>query len=109
GLLSSNKIAGAAAGVLLFSLLGMPPMLGFWGKLYMFIAVAGFSILLVVAAMINSAISSAYYVKMARDIVSEGENETQVPKHIEAAVMLSAIIILAFGFIAPLIFSIPFS
>ncbi len=108
GLLSSNKIAGAAAGILLFSLLGMPPMLGFWGKLYMFIAVAGFSILLVVAAMINSAISSAYYVKMARDIVSEGENETQVPKHIEAAVMLSAIIILAFGFIAPLIFSIPF-
>ncbi len=107
GLLHKNKIVGAAAGILLFSLLGMPPMLGFWGKLYMFIVVAGFSILLVLAAMINSAISSAYYVKMARDIVAESENKVEVPKNIEVAIMIAAIIILLFGFTAPIIFTVP--
>ena len=44
------------------SLLGMPPLLGFWGKLYLFMAgVEAGQILLVVIAGLNSAISAWYY------------------------------------------------
>ncbi len=109
GLLGRNKLAGGAAAVLLFSLLGMPPMLGFWGKLYMFIAAAGFSLLLVVIAFINSAISSAYYVRMARDISSEhGESTKKVAKEVEVSLVASALLIILFGLIAPLLFGIIF-
>ena len=106
GLLGRSR-AGAAGAILLFSLLGMPPMLGFWGKLYMFIAVAGFSILLVVVAFINSAISSAYYVRFARDMVSEsGTSEKGIAKSVEAALVAGAILIIALGLVAPAIFSL---
>lgn len=44
------------------SLLGMPPLLGFWGKLYLFMAgVQAGQISLVVIAGLNSAISAWYY------------------------------------------------
>lgn len=47
------------------SLLGVPPLLGFWGKLYLFIAgVAAGQIALVVIAGLNSAISAWYYLRL---------------------------------------------
>ena len=106
GLLGKNRLAGASAGILLFSLLGMPPMLGFWGKIYMFIAVAGFSVVLVVIAFINSAISSAYYVRASRDLLASEGSEVEVPAEIEVSIIAAAALIILFGFIAPIIFSI---
>ena len=47
------------------SLLGVPPLLGFWGKLYLFIAGLGANqISLVVIAGLNSAISAWYYLRL---------------------------------------------
>jgi len=47
------------------SLLGFPPLLGFWGKLLLFIAgVASGHVLLVVIAGVNSAISAWYYLRL---------------------------------------------
>jgi len=47
------------------SLLGVPPLLGFWGKLYLFIAgVQAGQIALVVIAGLNSAISAWYYLRL---------------------------------------------
>lgn len=47
------------------SLLGVPPLLGFWGKLYLFIAgvVVG-QIPLVIIACLNSAVSAWYYLRL---------------------------------------------
>jgi NADH-quinone oxidoreductase subunit N len=47
------------------SLIGLPPLLGFWGKLYVFAAgiQAGHTFLVVVAA-VNSGISVAYYLRL---------------------------------------------
>lgn len=48
------------------SLLGLPPLVGFWGKLYLFQAgIASGEIALVVIAGLNSAISGWYYLKLA--------------------------------------------
>ena len=47
------------------SLLGVPPLLGFWGKLYVFIAgIEAKQIPLVVIAGVNSAISAWYYLRL---------------------------------------------
>jgi NADH-quinone oxidoreductase subunit N len=55
------------------SLLGFPPLFGFWGKLLLFIAaVASGHIVLVVIAGLNSAISAAYYLRLvALPLMSE--------------------------------------
>ncbi len=64
----SRRHPALAAGMLVcvFSLLGMPPLVGFLGKVYLFVPAytAGFR-LLVVIALINSAISAAYYLRIA--------------------------------------------
>jgi len=47
------------------SLLGFPPLLGFWGKLLLFIAgVASGHVVLVIIAGVNSAISAWYYLRL---------------------------------------------
>ena len=109
GLLGRSRLVGAGAAILLFSLLGMPPMLGFWGKLFMFIAAAHYSILLVLAAFINSAISSAYYARVARDLSQRSpEPEAHLPRGVEVSITIAAILILVLGFIAPLVFFVAY-
>jgi NADH-quinone oxidoreductase subunit N len=47
------------------SLLGVPPLLGFWGKLYLFISgIEAQQVPLVVIAGVNSAISAWYYLRL---------------------------------------------
>ena len=109
GLLGRDKAAGAGAAILLFSLLGMPPMLGFWGKLYMFIAVAKYSVLLVLVAFINSAISSAYYVRMARELAAEDYvEEVEVPREVSGALIIGALLLITLGLLAPILFSVAY-
>jgi len=104
GLFAGDRQAGVAAAILLLSLLGMPPMLGFWGKLFMFIAVAGYSVILVIAAFINSAVSSGYYARVARDLLSGGETARDVEGSVRAALIIGALLILALGLVAPAVF-----
>jgi len=104
-LYTANKRAAVSAAILLLSLLGMPPMLGFWGKLFMFVAVAGYSIILVLVAFVNSAISSGYYARVARDVVSGSSRASiEIPGSVEKALVISALLIVALGFVAPVIF-----
>ena len=60
-------------------LLGVPPLLGFWGKLYLFIAgIEANQIPLVVIAGINSAISAWYYLRLiALPIMSEPNAQSE--------------------------------
>ncbi|MBM4112814.1 MAG: hypothetical protein FJ253_05480, partial [Phycisphaerae bacterium] len=59
-LISAMLAAGAG------SLVGLPPLLGFWGKIDLFVAgINDGQTLLVVIAAINSAISAFYYLRLA--------------------------------------------
>jgi NADH-quinone oxidoreductase subunit N len=105
GLLKISPVAAISASILLFSLLGVPPFLGFWGKLYMFLAAVKYSIPLVLVALINSGVSAAYYALAVRDMLS-GEPEEEVKEissGIEAALLAGAIITIVFGAVAPLV------
>ncbi|MBG81093.1 MAG: NADH:ubiquinone oxidoreductase subunit N [Phycisphaerae bacterium] len=65
GLRQRHPIMAAALAVSSGSLLGFPPLLGFWGKLLLFIAAiqTGQYVLVIIAA-VNSAISGWYYLRL---------------------------------------------
>lgn len=102
GMLGSSKAAGATAATLFLSLLGLPPLLGFWGKLYLFLAAASYSAILVAVALINSAISAGYYVRAIRELAAEGEAPRPGPRMIAALVLAGAATILL-GAAAPVL------
>jgi NADH-quinone oxidoreductase subunit N len=65
GLRVKHPVMAAVMAIAAGSLLGVPPLLGFWGKLYLFIAaVQADQIALVVIAGLNSAISAWYYLRL---------------------------------------------
>ncbi|MFO0872592.1 MAG: NADH-quinone oxidoreductase subunit N [Phycisphaerales bacterium] len=65
GLGRRHPAMAAALAVSAASLIGIPPLLGFWGKLYLFIAgVEAGQIMLVVIACVNSAVSAWYYLRL---------------------------------------------
>jgi len=78
GLAQRSPMAAAAMLIFLLSLAGVPPTAGFVGKLYLFgAAIEGGYIWLAVIAVINSAISLFYYMKVVvamymRDLPPQG-------------------------------------
>ena len=65
GLYRRSPTAAATLAISSGSLLGIPPLFGFWGKLMLFIAgIAAGQITLVVIAAIASAISAWYYLRL---------------------------------------------
>ncbi len=100
--LASTRTAKISASILLLSLLGLPPLLGFWGKLYLFLAAAGYSLLLVAIALVNSGISSFYYVRLVREILAS-EPTGKIDRNYETGLLAAAILTLLLGLIAPLI------
>ncbi|QIW25009.1 NADH-quinone oxidoreductase subunit NuoN [Sulfolobus sp. S-194] len=101
GMSSSDKALAFAVSVLLLSLLGIPPILGFWAKL--FVLEASFSQpWLTIIGFLNSAVSAGYYIPPIREIFREGEfrnvNSTE-----RDAVIIASILSIALGIVAPLI------
>jgi len=70
---------GVAFTVLLFSLIGIPPMAGFFGKLFLFQAVLSVDglVWLAVVAGINTAVSAYYYMSLVKTMyLEEADAET---------------------------------
>lgn len=66
GLCATHPAMGYAMVLCSLSLLGLPPLLGFWGKLWLFTsAISAGEILLVVILGLASAISAFYYLRIA--------------------------------------------
>lgn len=66
GLTRTHPLLGWTMFVCSLSLLGLPPLLGFWGKLFLFqSAISAGEIALVVIMGLNSAIAAYYYLKLA--------------------------------------------
>jgi NADH-quinone oxidoreductase subunit N len=65
GLRVRHPMMAAVLAIASGSLLGVPPLLGFWGKFYLFVAgIEAGQIVLVVIAGLNSAISAWYYLRL---------------------------------------------
>jgi len=72
GLGKQKKLVALIMAVFLFSLVGVPPLAGFLGKMYLFIAVLGREMYgFAIFAAVNSAISLYYYAKIAKAMFLE--------------------------------------
>lgn len=83
GLWGRNRLLGLGMALALLSLAGLPPFAGFWGKYLVFqqAALAG-QYVLVVLALITSAIAAYYYLRMFALVVfgkAHPENEESLP------------------------------
>ncbi|HXV66367.1 MAG TPA: NADH-quinone oxidoreductase subunit N [Nitrosopumilaceae archaeon] len=105
GLARKMPITSLGLVISLLALAGVPPLSGFWSKLVLFGAaidagpIASWAPWLAIAAVLNSALSLAYYGWIIRKMYFEGENEKRVkePKSIIAVMIFSIIFIVAIG------------
>ncbi len=102
GMYKHKPIAALAFFIALASLAGMPPLLGFWGKLYLLIAVVSASNILALIMAINMAIGAFYYgysIYMAFQEPEKPPLETKPT--IELSALISAILLILAVFIVP--------
>jgi NADH-quinone oxidoreductase subunit N len=105
GLARKMPITSLGLVISLLALAGVPPLSGFWSKLVLFGAaidagpVASWAPWLAIAAVLNSALSLAYYGWIIRKMYFEGENEKRVkePKSVIAVMIFSIIFIVGIG------------
>ncbi len=96
GLSSRHPFLAAAMAIFMLSLAGVPPLAGFWGKLYVFSAAmeAGLAVLAVVG-VINSVISAYFYLRVIVYMYlrpSSGKaSPTVVPGALVAATILAVL------------------
>jgi len=114
GLYRRHPLLAAAMAVSAGSLIGMPPLLGFWSKLYLFVSgVEAGQIVLVVIACVNSAISAWYYLRLVGlPILSQptpqAESVVLVPSRwpqVAAVLAAAALVVLPLGLSALVSFS----
>jgi len=81
GLCSSRPLLGWGFVICVLSLLGFPPLVGFWGKLPLFTAgISAGEIALVVILGLNSAIAAFYYLRLVGAVMFEPKpDEDEAP------------------------------
>ena len=67
GLSRSHPLMAAALAAFMFSMAGVPPLAGFWGKLYVFQAAVGAELyVLAVIGVLASVVSCFYYLRIVK-------------------------------------------
>lgn len=91
--------------ILLLSLMGVPPLLGFWGKFYLFTSVVGIAPWLTFVALMNSGLSVGYYAQVIRYMFFM-EKEQSVKEKVEdyevIVILIAAIATVIIGLIIPI-------
>jgi NADH-quinone oxidoreductase subunit N len=105
GLLASQPWTVAALALALLSLVGIPPLAGFVGKLGLFtVAIDGGATWLAVAAIVNTVVSLFYYLRVVGTMVLDapGAPAQTLGAWSAVALALLALLVLLLGMVAPL-------
>jgi NADH-quinone oxidoreductase subunit N len=99
GLKDRNPFAAVALTILMLSMAGIPPLIGFAGKFILFSsAVYSNDILLAVIGIINSFISIYYYAKVINQMFQKRMSpRIQMPANIAAVVAICTILVIIIG------------
>jgi NADH-quinone oxidoreductase subunit N len=99
GLNSRNRFAAASLTLLMLSMAGLPPLMGFIGKFLLFSsAIDSGTLLLAAIGILNSFISVFYYVRVISAMYSTSEHAIlRMDPFVAAVVITTLIVILAFG------------
>lgn len=94
GLSRRAPVAAFALTICLLSLVGMPPMVGFWSKVYLFLSVYNAGMVgLVVVGLLNSALAAFYYLKIVHAMYLKpvAGDKSLAPPRAEAFALLIAV------------------
>jgi NADH-quinone oxidoreductase subunit N len=98
GLLHKSPIVAASFALALFSLMGIPPLGGFWGKFFLFLAAVDADMAwLAIVGVIGSAISIFYYANIIRIMVEKPTDDTPIKQFTPLTLMLILLSILTIG------------
>ena len=100
GFASNDKVAAFSLIVILLSLLGFPPIIGFWAKLFIFESTFSYPILTILG-LLNSAASAGYYIQPFREMFSTGV-WTPVSSPERSIMIITAVLSIALGIVLPL-------
>ena len=100
GLSRTHPLMAAALAAFMFSMAGVPPLAGFWGKLYVFQAAVGAELyVLAVIGVLTSVVSCFYYLRIVKLMYFDEASEPLDPKigkEMAAVLLVSAAVVLAF-------------
>jgi NADH-quinone oxidoreductase subunit N len=102
GLSQHNKALAAALAILMFSLAGIPPLFGFWGKFLVFQAAVAADLLPLAAIGIAASVIGAYYYLRVIKVMyfdSPANPLRPVQSYVEASIILVSSLILAIGYL----------
>jgi NADH-quinone oxidoreductase subunit N len=102
GLSQTSKPLAAAFAILMFSLAGIPPLFGFWGKFLVFQAAVAANLLpLAALGIAASVIGAYYYLRIIKTIYFDAPAAPfrPVQSYVEASVILVSAIILVGGYL----------
>lgn len=109
GLGRTHPVAAACLAICMFSLAGIPPLAGFWGKLQIFGSALGLAptnparawfILLAIIGVVNAAVAAAYYLRIVNVMYFRGSINTpraQGGEGARLAMVLSAALVVGIG------------
>ena len=113
GLGDTSRESSASVSIILLNLIGMPPLLGFWGKFFVFLSAANPSISIFYAVgipwfalvgIINSAISVFYYLKVIRAIYRK--SAAAASSKALGLPLASSVLLVVLGVLIPLLISL---
>ncbi len=93
GLHYRNKWAALALLLALLTLLGMPPSLGFWGKLYILYGIAAVDVALALIFLVNVAVAAYYYMMLGWRLYDKEVHAPNVRTDLRVAAALAASIL----------------
>ena len=104
GLSQSRPALAAALAIFMFSLAGIPPLLGFWPKVVVFLAAIGEGLVwLAVAGFLGSVIGAYYYIKIVKilyfDAPAAPFAKTRAPVE-TALIVIAAVAVSPLGYLA---------
>lgn len=102
GLSNSRKGLAAAFAIFMFSLAGIPPMLGFWAKFLVFDAAVGAGLTgLAVAGIVSSVVGAFYYLKIVKTMYFDEPAAPYAPagSFVENALMTACAAVVVLGYL----------
>ncbi len=100
GLSKTHPLMAAALAAFMFSMAGVPPLAGFWGKLYVFQAAVGAELyVLAVVGVLASVVSCFYYLRIIKLMYFDEASDPldpQIGREMSAVLLVSAVVVLLF-------------
>jgi NADH-quinone oxidoreductase subunit N len=108
GLSKTSPAMAAVMAALMFSMAGIPPMAGFWGKFYVFMAAVNAGLYsLAIIGMLTSVVSAFYYLRIIKIMYFDEAGEAfdrSGSAALSVVMAVSTVVVLVFTFVpAPLI------